>query len=604
MRRMLVLVTSVLSCLALIVGALVSGATSLATAAQVGAAGSGQPRASAGHLDEAPPGVDARQQVSTAALIARSGVRTQPSRFRSLQRATGRTRAGVSPAPVSVLSVPGGTAVLGGLGSHVSPSCTGTTDGSRVQVLYVREAGTPSRYATLLPALQSFVADVDDTFALSSPGSGRRVRWVQDASCVPVIPEAVVPDGTLRGDTGVTALGSVLAAAGYGRADRKYLALADEATVCGVGEMFRDDSPAATNHNNGGAATYARVDSPCWASRADYHSTPAHELMHMLGGVQPTAPHATTYGHCTDEFDAMCYDDGSGQPVTNICTAPGSEAMFDCAHDDYFDERDSGGGYLASAWNTAHSSFLDVVPALSAAPVSPAVPTTSAPTTPAPTTPAPITPAPTTPAPITTPVPTPVPLVTPMTAAVTVSAPSRVLVGEVMKVTVRVTAGNVPVATAVTLQTVVSGVWRQFASGGTSTSGTVTFALRPPTAAVLTIRAVVPATPAISTAVSSPVTVRVVRRPTSTVSSLRAGRPAALTVTVRSSTGVPVSSQRVTLQARGVGSLTWRTVTLPTTDRAGQASVSVRPARPTIYRWVYSGSSQFSPSASGMTRVG
>jgi hypothetical protein len=105
---------------------------------------------------------------------------------------------------------------------------------------------------------------------------------------------------------------------------------------------------------------YARVDTPCWAVPRDGHSTPAHELMHMLGAVQPSAPHATAYGHCTDEHDAMCYADGDGQRLRRVCSQPDSEQVFDCDRDDYFDPRpDPTSEYLRTHWNTADSSFLD-----------------------------------------------------------------------------------------------------------------------------------------------------------------------------------------------------------------------------------------------------
>ena len=110
------------------------------------------------HLDGAPAGVDVRVHVATAALVARSGASAHRAVYRvapSARAPHGARLASGSAAErgavVSVLSVPGGTAALAGMAEHVSPSCTGTTDGDRVQVLYVREASTPSRYTALLP---------------------------------------------------------------------------------------------------------------------------------------------------------------------------------------------------------------------------------------------------------------------------------------------------------------------------------------------------------------------------------------------------------------------------------------------------------------------
>ena len=43
----------------------------------------------------------------------------------------------------------------------------------------------------------------------------------------------------------------------------------------------------------------------CWIA-----GVAAHELGHTLGAVNNNAPNASGYGHCTDEWDVMCYQDG------------------------------------------------------------------------------------------------------------------------------------------------------------------------------------------------------------------------------------------------------------------------------------------------------
>ena len=73
-----------------------------------------------------------------------------------------------------------------------------------------------------------------------------------------------------------------------------------------------DKQPGPDNAANRRAG-YARVDRACW-NRGDTggYATMAHELFHTIGAVLPDAPHATRGGHCTDEWDPLCYDDGSG----------------------------------------------------------------------------------------------------------------------------------------------------------------------------------------------------------------------------------------------------------------------------------------------------
>src|SRR6266540_883212 len=206
---------------------------------------------------------------------------------------------------------PPGDPGLPGLTEHVAPSCSGTgTDGNRIQVLYAVEQGKTDRFDALLPMLRSWVADVDDTFALSSrkTGGGLRTRWVH-RDCEPVIVREVLPAGSLK--NGFTATMDALKARGYKNKARKYLVFADDATLCGVGQMY-NDSGKDVNYNDGAVPMFARVDSACWTFPQSWHSTAAHEIMHTIGGVQDDAPHATGGGHCTDESDAMCYDDDAG----------------------------------------------------------------------------------------------------------------------------------------------------------------------------------------------------------------------------------------------------------------------------------------------------
>lgn len=311
------------------------------------------------HVDPAPDDVRLGAGVPTSDLVASTDVADHPARFERRQQPLwlGTTAS-------DVLVTPAGRPGLRGLVEHVAPSCSGTgTDGNRVQVIYASQVGGTDRYDELLPTLQSYVADVDDTFALSSRESARRVRWVADPTCIPVVDHVVLPAGTLD-KPDMVGLKTALRDLGYTSPRRKYLVLADAAQLCGVADVYVDDRASTSNRNNGGVAMYARVDTPCWAVGRSGHSTPAHELMHMLGAVQPSAPNATATGHCTDERDAMCYADGDGQPVRRVCTQPDDERLFDCDRDDYFDPRpEPVSDYLRTHWNTADSSFLDQVSA-------------------------------------------------------------------------------------------------------------------------------------------------------------------------------------------------------------------------------------------------
>ena len=126
---------------------------------------------------------------------------------------------------------------------------------------------------------------------------------------------------------------------------------------CGLGETYPDDRPQATNYNNGNApAMFASVSAMgnCWVD-----TVAAHELLHTLGAVQDTAPNATHYGHCTDEWDVMCYRDGQDTVELYYPCPKAHENLVDCNHDDYFSTNPPLGNYLRTHWNTATSAFLD-----------------------------------------------------------------------------------------------------------------------------------------------------------------------------------------------------------------------------------------------------
>jgi hypothetical protein len=270
--------------------------------------------------------------------------------------------------PLAPPTAPPGTSEVPGLGAHVEPSCSGTgTDGKRVQVLYVVEADHEDRFAQVSATIAEAVANTDDIFAASArkTGGGRRVRWVHDPhTCQPVIRRTVVPAGALgvAADPVGAYYSSVeaLEAAGYTSANRKYLFFADASAVCGIATSQADDNPVH-NRSDERYPGYARVDTACWLG-----SLAAHELMHTLGAVQASAPHASSVSHCSDDSDVMCYDDGT-VTVSHVCNGDPEEYLFDCHNDDYFNLNPPAGSYLATHWNTARSSFLDNAPILTTA---------------------------------------------------------------------------------------------------------------------------------------------------------------------------------------------------------------------------------------------
>lgn len=219
-------------------------------------------------------------------------------------------------------------------------------DANRVEMLYVRTADVPSRIGHLVDLAGQVASEVDAVFAESAAktGGSRAVRWQVDGNCDVVVADVVVSAASARDFSQMV---RDLKDQGFGRADRKYLIFFDAEVLCGVGTVYVDDQPGPGNLNNGKFPQYARVDAPCWRS-----DIAAHELMHTLGAVQPSAPHGTPGLHCTDEADLMCTP---GHGAAERCGGP---ALFDCGNDDYFSTAPPPGSYLASRWNTASSAFL------------------------------------------------------------------------------------------------------------------------------------------------------------------------------------------------------------------------------------------------------
>jgi hypothetical protein len=351
------------------------------------------------HVDPAPPGVDVADRPSTAELLAR----LRAEERRKLERAglTGAEADAVradrvaaaeatgEPTAAAAGTVPDGTSALPGLTLHADRSCQGTgTDGNRVQAMYVVEADKPDRYASLLSVLRNEIANVDDTFALSSAktGGNLRVRWVFDpATCEPVVQKVVVPAGSMVDFK--TSIAAVQRTGSFTDPKRKYLMFADATVLCGIGHLY-DDTDPVDNYNDGLRPMFSRVDSGCWYATSSQGSVAAHELMHNIGGVSSRAPNHSPYGHCTDDYDLMCYVDGPGVTMSKVC-ARAQEVLFDCNNDDYFSTAPVAGSYLATYWNTAQSSFLDTVPPPAGSGPDPAQPPPASTTQPAPSEPAP-----------------------------------------------------------------------------------------------------------------------------------------------------------------------------------------------------------------------
>jgi hypothetical protein len=318
---------------------------------------------------------------------------------------------GPDPAAERLAPAPGTAAETGAVQCYGSGS-----DGFRVQLVYARSSSASDRFATYQASFRSWAARLDQVVEQSAAktGGSRHVRFVTDAACNPVVARVSLSPGAM---SSFSSMVSELHSLGYARTDRKYLVWADANVYCGISELYLDDTPDPTpgqNYNNGNPrvqGTIGRVDNGCWGLS---HMVEAHELLHLLGGVQPSAPHATPSYHCLDESDRLCYADGStSSPLRQVCPAS-QEALWDCNGDDYFSTAPPRSSYLARHWNTANSAFLSAQ-----APTGPALPTTVSPPPPPP--PPPTTVAPPPPVPSTT---TTTPVAPPPSTTTTTASPA------------------------------------------------------------------------------------------------------------------------------------------------------------------------------------
>jgi len=236
------------------------------------------------------------------------------------------------------------------MGAHDVACADDGRTGNRVQVLYLHEFGTPSRYTDYVGSIGIWAAGVDQIFdeSAAETGGSRHIRYVTTPGCRVDVAEVQMPEGALGSFTRTIA---ALQTLGYNRADRKYLIFSDANVYCGIGTYVADSRPGLGNRNNGGPS-YGRVDSGCWGS-----AVAAQETTQMLGALLQDSPNSTGAGSCTDDHDLLCRPDRSGIAIRTVCPKK-QEMRLDCGHDDYFNTNPRRGSYLAENWNVAQSDFL------------------------------------------------------------------------------------------------------------------------------------------------------------------------------------------------------------------------------------------------------
>jgi hypothetical protein len=244
-----------------------------------------------------------------------------------------------------------------------------TSSGSKIKLVYVYGADQPDRFGQYASLIQTDAKAIAETVAATS-GGRKTLRFdtgtdggagYLDIASVR-LPQALAVYKSMSAAARSAAVRDAVASTvRVGGGVAHYAVYADglygNDWVSGIAQMYFDPSKSASNLNNrDGLWAFVWGDgSPTFSS--SHRTTLLHEITHTLGGVQPSAPNGTTYGHCSDAKDVMCYDDGglkAGQRVVQSCTT----VQYDCDGEDYFNAAPAPGSYLASNWNVYDSAFL------------------------------------------------------------------------------------------------------------------------------------------------------------------------------------------------------------------------------------------------------
>lgn len=260
--------------------------------------------------------------------------------------------------------------------------CTGDgTSGKRIEVIYGVPKDKTNSYSTSVSPIRNAVAWADFNLDISDLLTTQHLRWLCNTSGNVVVRNVTVRSmgaASLTSDPrpcspepcftfhdmryslrNQVSLG--LGNTNYTSTSRIYVTFMDKIAAgypyCGQGELWGDTSPGSGNLSNGGP-TYSLIAPNCWSG-----STTLHEIGHNIGAVNNNSPHSSRAGHCYDEWDVMCYNDGgpyfrNGGSIQTLCPASDDDREFDCNKDDYYNPRPPSGSYLANNWNTFNSVYL------------------------------------------------------------------------------------------------------------------------------------------------------------------------------------------------------------------------------------------------------
>lgn len=233
-----------------------------------------------------------------------------------------------------------------------------STDARRVMPIYAYPSDAPNRSSTYIASIRQQFQQANDMVSSTAAAFGVSLSLKVACDADGQITVRVVQMGFPRSQTDVDPVVNDLVGKGYSVTGQRNWIWFDGDT-CGGGVAFglNDDSPAVTNTVNN-AIGYAISWGNC------PYSYILHEGTHSMGGVVNSAPNSSGAGHCNDDSDVMCYNDGgprSSLYKSNVCPGTGLDDFYDCNHDDYFNPSPAAGTFLATHWNIAGCNNLLIV---------------------------------------------------------------------------------------------------------------------------------------------------------------------------------------------------------------------------------------------------
>ncbi len=295
---------------------------------------------------------------------------------------TERVRAADAPAPLQVSALESGLPQTWcGTKSTVDQTVNATSDHSpKFKFFYVRASDMADRFELVANMMQKSISTLH-AFMLQASGGKRTVSLDLGTTCGPLYADigALTLPGTLAsyldkdGQINVNkTIGDLQSfSESIDGPPRHYIFVLDQfeapSYISGIGVMALDDSPGITNYNNRpGAIAYVATPEGSINQSVNSQVPRAllHEMSHTIGAVQPSAPNATSAGHCKDGLDIMCYSDGSPESAgysSGVCSPPEMAGMyfaFDCNNNDYFSSNPAPDSYLANKWNVYNSKYL------------------------------------------------------------------------------------------------------------------------------------------------------------------------------------------------------------------------------------------------------